>query len=659
VLDWVNHVFANLIEHELDVQPEYRPLEARRLHHRDAGSVTVLGADEHADLTSGKRAETLRWREASDAADAVATALHERWLVSDAGGLRPCRPGDITVLLPARTSLPALEAAMRERDLPYRAENSSVVYTTFEIRHLMLALRAADDATDQLALVAALRTPLYGCSDVELYDWKAGGGAWSIWVDPPPELADHPVARSIAHLRTLADRSTWLTPADLLAALVDERRLLDAALDSPDARDVWRRVRYVIDQARAWSDAGGRGLRRYLGWVNLMASESRNADTILPEHDDDAVRIMTIHAAKGLEFPITVVSGLTTKPLPTFSNSVVWHRDTWTISNKNGDEVYEDFKPLDEQMGDAERRRLLYVACTRAVDHLVVSLHRLPGPTKIAPNSTNAALLHAGGATESGAQPLQATHAAFTVARPDPTALAWADRAEWATERRRAFGDAGWRPTISATRLAEELTSLAVDDPDASDDSGLAKDAIDLDLPPWQRGRYGTAIGRAVHGVLQFADLRTGDDIDTLAAAQCAAEGINGLEPLVASLARSALAAPIVQAAIDREHHRELFVAAPTGNQLLEGYIDLLVRTDDGYVIVDYKTDDWSEGSQRSQRIVRYRRQLAAYGVALELVLGEPVVGGVLVRCIDGAPAEQIELPDFGLAQRDVAAALS
>ena len=102
-----------------------------------------------------------------------------------------------------------------------------------------------------------------------------------------------------------------------------------------------------------------------------MASESRNADTILPEHDDDAVRIMTIHAAKGLEFPITVVSGLTTKPLPTFSNSVVWHRDTWTISSKNGDEVYEDFKPLDEQMGDAERRRLLYVACTRAVDHLV------------------------------------------------------------------------------------------------------------------------------------------------------------------------------------------------------------------------------------------------------------------------------------------------
>ena len=664
VLDWVNHVFAQLIQHDPDVQPGYQALEARRRHFRDHGSVTVLGADEHSDLTSGRRAETLRWREAADAADAVATALHEGWLVThiDDGRqpvLRPCRPGDITVLLPARTSLPALEAAMQERDLPYRAENSSVVYTTFEIRHLMLALRAADDGTDELALVAALRTPLYGCSDVELYDWRAGGGRWSLWAPAPEALADHPVAAALAHLQSVATRSTWSTPSDLLAALVDERRLLDAALDSPDARDVWRRVRYVIDQARAWSDAGGHGLRRYLNWVDLMASESRNADTILPEHDHDAVRIMTIHAAKGLEFPITVVSGLTTKPAPTTTNSVVWHRNTWTISNKNSDEIYEDFKPLDEQMSDAERRRLLYVACTRAVDHLVVSLHRLPGPTEIAKGATNASLLHAGGAADGGAATLRIAHGAFELKRSTPPELAWTDRAGWASERERAIAAASWRPTVSATRLAEELSLPAAEHTIERADSGLAKDPIDLDLPPWQRGRYGTAIGRAVHGVLQFADLRNGADIDGLAAAQCAAEGIDGVEALVGSLARSALAAPIVRAAVELEHHRELFVAAPVGDRLLEGYIDLLVRTDDGLVIVDYKTDDWSDRALRHERIDRYRGQLAAYAVALEHVLAEPIVSGMLVRCIDGEPAEQITLGDFDAAQQVVRAALA
>jgi len=108
--------------------------------------------------------------------------LVDRWQVTDHGELRPCRPGDITVLLPARTSLPALETALRDRSIPYRAENSSVVYATTEIRHLMLALRAAADPTDQLALVAALRTPLYGCSDVELYQWRRDGGRWPLFL---------------------------------------------------------------------------------------------------------------------------------------------------------------------------------------------------------------------------------------------------------------------------------------------------------------------------------------------------------------------------------------------------------------------------------------------------------------------------------------------
>jgi ATP-dependent helicase/nuclease subunit A len=647
VLDWVNQVFTPLIEHQVDVQPSYQPLSACRPHLLEHGSVTLLGVDEHADLTSGRRAEELRWREAADAADAVATALHQRWLVTDNDQLRPCRPGDITILLPARTSLPSLESALRDRDLPYRAENSSVVYITTEIRHLMLALRAADDATDQFALVAALRTPIYGCSDVELYDWKSAGGQWSIWSTPPDGLDDHPVAVAIGHVRSLAERSTWLTPADLLAALVDERRLLDVALDQPDSRDVWRRVRYVIDQARAWSDTGGHGVRRYLAWVHLLASESRNADTILPEHDDDAVRIMTVHAAKGLEFPITVLSGLTTKPAPRPGSSVVWHADTWTISSKHGDELYDDFVPLDEQMSDAERRRLLYVACTRAVDHLVVSLHRLPGQTTIVPNATNASLLHAAGAAEAaaGGAALAADPGAFLIERPAPADLPWADSDEWAAARHETFQHAERVRTVSATKLASATS--AWEDISTLTDAGLDKEAVDLDLPPWQRGRYGTAVGRAVHAVLQFADLCTGADIDSHAAAQCAAEGIIGMDDTVAELARSALAAPIVAAALDLPHHRELFVAAQVGDHVMEGYIDLFVETDEGGIIVDYKTDQWPDGGEREHRISRYRRQLAAYGVALEQILGYPVAGGTLVRCRPGEPAEEIPLPNW------------
>jgi ATP-dependent helicase/nuclease subunit A len=663
VIHFANDLFGRLITFEPDTQPAYQPLDACRtpagLAH---GTVSLIGTERHDDLVPNQRqadlgaADALRRREAADVVATVSTALAEGWPVYDDGRLRPCRAGDICILLPTRISLPALETELRSAGVSYRAENSSVVYATTEIRQLLLALRAADDPTDHLALVETLRSPLYGCSDVELWEWKDGGGTWNLWSSPPAGLHDHPVGDAIAHVRSVAERIGTTTAADLLAAVADERRVLDLALEAPDARDVWRRVRYVVEQARAWADAGGHGLRRYLQWAALQASESRVADTILPEHDHDAVRVMTIHAAKGLEFPITIVAGLTTKPRRAATNGVVWADDTWMLAGRGDDGVFVAHQPIDEQMGDAERRRLLYVACTRAVDHLVVSVHRSAPPKNNADYAnwgplTSAELLWAAGAAEptTGAARL---HPVPRTVAPSPAVEArpeWADRAEWAAERARVIAAASRRTGIAATRLSEELAE--VDGRDEIADPGLDKRPVNVELPPWQRGRYGTSIGRAVHGVLQFCDLATGADVDTLAKAQCAAEGVIGLESQVSALARSALSTPIVKLVVDgAEHWRELFVAAPIGGRVVEGYVDLLVRTPDGLVIVDYKTDQWSGPVQSAERVGRYRRQLAAYGAALGTTLDEPIVGGILVRCSVRGPADQIVIDDWSAA---------
>jgi len=237
--------------------------------------------------------------------------------------------------------------------------------------------------------------------------------------------------------------------------------------------------------------------------------------------------------------------------------------------------------------------------------------------------------------------------------------LPWGDREEWNVERQRAL-DAAARPaSISATALAGTIDPLPVALAVADHDAGLAKEPVDLDLPPWRRGRYGSAIGRAVHAVLQFCDLADGHDIDALAAAQCASEGVEGMESTVAGLARSAIAAPIVRHALTVAHHRELFVAAPVAERVLEGYIDLFVESHDGGVIVDYKTDQWADAHQRQQAVAKYRMQLAAYAVALELVTGRAPTGGVLVRCRADGPAEQIELPDWPAAVAAARGALS
>ena len=100
----------------------------------------------------------------------------------------------------------------------------------------------------------------------------------------------------------------------------------------------------------------------------------------MPETDDDAVRIMTIHGAKGLEFPIVVCSGMTTAAQAAGRGVEVLFPPAggYEVKIVKGVQTveFELHKPIDEQMGFHEKLRLLYVACTRARDHLVVSVHR-------------------------------------------------------------------------------------------------------------------------------------------------------------------------------------------------------------------------------------------------------------------------------------------
>jgi len=677
VLGWVNHVFGDLIRPEPGSQPAFHPLTPAWPDR--TGSVTVLGVTAHDDKP---RADELRAREAADVVAAIRTALHQGWPVHRKDGTsRPCVLGDITVLLPSRTPLPALESALLAAGIPYQAENSSLVYATSEIRSLLLALRAIDDPSDELAVAATLRSELYGCSDRDLFAWFQRGGRWRLTAPLPeprsgPAPSDDPVLEAFTSLRAMARERHLLTPSALLQRIVEERRVLELAVGSPGARDVFRRVRFVIDQARAWSDAGGAGLRSYLAWTRRQGDDGRYvAEVVLPETDLEAVRIMTIHAAKGLEFPVTIVSGLTTRMSSNRGTTVVWTPDSWGLTD--GDE-HEAFKPVDEQMSHHERLRLLYVACTRAADHLVVSLHRLPVKPDARSGATASQLLAAVGEHAPFAVPLDPS--AIPPDRPaeELLELPWSDPAAWADARKLAL-DAARRPrTLSATSIAvridaesggwEEITGvLAPDDldrlvppglpatpdgfdvddlPDDAIDPGLLKDGVDLELPPWQRGRYGTAVGRAVHGVLQAVDLATGAHLDDHAAAQASAEGISDQVALVAALARAALASPTVQAAATSPHWRELFVAAPVGETLIEGYLDLLVRTPQGLVIVDYKTDHVSSPAELAAKVRRYGPQLAVYGVAVEAVLGEPVVGARLVLCAV-AGATEVAVPDW------------
>jgi ATP-dependent helicase/nuclease subunit A len=625
VITAINGIFSRLIQPEPDAQPAYVPLDPSRDDPDDGSRFVGLGLTPHADKPN---ADGLRAREAGDVATAIATAITERWQVwntrAGEGRWRDVRLGDIAILVPARTSLPALEGALDRAGIPYRAEASSLVYRTAQVRDLLLAARAIDDPSDELALVSTLRSSLFGIGDDDLWTWKRDGGRWNRFAPAPEGLADHPVAVALQWVQGLTRRARWLAPSEVLTELAVGRRMFEIATGGAHGRDTWRRLRFVIDQARSWSESEHGGLRGYLDWAARQGEETaRVSEAVLPERDLDAVRILTIHSAKGLEFPVVILSGMTTGRRTNYGVNLLWTADNYAVRIGKGVETrdYDIAQPLDEQLSHYERLRLLYVAFTRARDHLVVSLHRLERPPPAIESMSSAELVHSAWSDFTNVPELVPATTRAPVAPPVDNSPA-PDWDEWLAGITAVRASSRRAPAVTASGLEGTAPNLPVD-------PGLAKGARTLELPAWTKGRYGSEVGRAVHAVLQHIDLATGDGLEAAAAAHAVAEEVPDVA-LVAALARAALTSPTMQAAAISQHWREMYVGTTVGDLVVEGFIDLVYRTPDGLVIVDYKTDA-VPGPAIERRVALYRPQMAAYVKALSDATGEHVVGAVLV----------------------------
>ena len=143
---------------------------------------------------------------------------------------------------------------------------------------------------------------------------------------------------------------------------------------------------------------------------------------------------------------------------------------------------------------------------------------------------------------------------------------------------------------------------------------------VDLDTPPWKKGRAGTSVGRAVHATLQTVDLATGDDVDAIARPRPRPRASTAGPRTSSALARAALgraprcATPSPAGATGASCTSR----AAIGDTLIEGFIDLLYESADGLVVVDYKTDTVRSPADVDAAVARYRLQGATYAVALE-----------------------------------------
>ncbi len=166
VLAWVNRVFGELIVDDGDAQPPYVDLDPHRASPTAPPAVLVVGGP-----VEGRSIGEVREEEAAELASLVQRMRAEAWEVGR-DERRPLRFDDVALLVPTRTPLGQIERALETEGVPYRIESRSLIFQTDEVRELLAILAAIDDPADEVAVVAALRSPGLACSDPS---WPTGG----------------------------------------------------------------------------------------------------------------------------------------------------------------------------------------------------------------------------------------------------------------------------------------------------------------------------------------------------------------------------------------------------------------------------------------------------------------------------------------------------
>jgi ATP-dependent helicase/nuclease subunit A len=652
IIDAVNAVFQDLLGDDPEIP--YVELHANRAEvSGDAGpDVLLLGGSHAANMAIVREAE----------AEHVAVTLrraHETWTVSrEEWDERPpvASYADMAILVPTRTSLSALEDALDRQGVPYRIMSRSLVWQTDAVRDLITVLQAIDDPTDVVAVVAALRHPMFACSDDELSAWAVAGGGWRYDVSAAEELTTSPVAEAMTALNRYHRLRWWLPVNALLDRILRERRAVELTSVHRRPRDHWRRVRFVVDQARAFLDSGGAGLTGFLRWANEQIEGGADAiETATPERDDDAVQILTIHGAKGLEFPVVALTGIHVGPMDRVK--VIWSAEAAPeVRLRKGFDTqgFEGAKPDEKAAEDAEDRRLLYVGMTRAMDHLVVSLHHKEKKNGVIDNhamllSTKMAKMVAAGAVHEVETPSLPDSGEDGEHVPPASPLSPADREAFIQRRRQLIAHVRKSLPTTATGLVAEREAAAATAEDATDEDRAVDatqepvDPVDAvssgeaaDAPvPRPVARSGATLGSAVHRALELVDLAT-DSVDEIRRAcltACAEGGVPQLVDEIEARVRSALTAPIVQEAAHRRSLKEVPIVAELDGRIVEGFIDLVLERADGLVVVDYKTDAVRSQHEQEAKVAHYAPQLRAYAAALSAATGRPVAGAQLLFC--------------------------
>ena len=624
---WHNRVLKQVLEPDVDYPRAQARWESTVPYRTDAGrSVVVIPSQRQFD-----RAHEARAAEAELVCNLIA---HMREPDATFGAVRtdsgpqPPEFRDVAVLIRTRTAADLYTAALDSAGIPYHFDSGQGFYQQPEIRAIALLLRALDDPSDEVAAVSVLKSPLVSASDSELYDLSRSLADQPLRLDPMhlPDSYQGRLRDRIASLGNLRHDLHRFSLAELVDHVIRKSGLLEAqavGVRPGVMRQRQANLRMLVQRAAHFADHEHDSLRPFVRWLSQRGvrnlPESESATT---EADDDAVRILTIHQAKGLEFPIVILPKLQDQPAS--GADFIVDRQNDRLEFKLG----EDREPFrspgylaalrrDRAYSEAEARRMLYVAATRARDWLV--LPSVPADSLSRGDSFHTFLDDAAPhwrTREADADAQVLAPRAFDAVSAPPPNLRIPPledlRSEWRERHERSIK--------GGSREIETITPSAVGQEHFGRSEDLSVDQSELAASSVNPLEFGSA----VHEALEVADF---NDLElTLRRAARISRRLHIPGQSVIDHVETALRSGLLQRAARAETlHRELPLASVTKTEgrttVTEGVADLLFSEQGRWILVDYKSDDVLPDDRRDVyfgQLRRYASMLRDAGVTVD-----------------------------------------
>jgi ATP-dependent helicase/nuclease subunit A len=676
----VNAAFAPVMSEESSTQANYVPLAPFRVGVESQPAVVALPVP----APFSDYGKVVQWQIDKSLPEAVGAFVD--WLVNKSGWTVTERENaDERVLIQPRhicllfrrfrhfftdVTRPYVKA-LEDRNVPHLLVGGSSFHAREEIEALRNALTAVEWPDDELAVFATLHGPLFAFTDSHLLAYRSRSSALhpfrKVPEDLPAELAE--VVEALAILRELHRKRNRRPVAETIGSLLAKTRAHAGFANWPTGEQALANLMRLTDMARRAEQNGLISFRAFIDWLEDQGENGEAGDAPIMEEGVDGVRMMTVHKAKGLEFPVVLLADITAKDSRDPSR--------WTdqasklcVMKLAGCEPIELQEHADEEMqiDKEEAARTLYVAATRARDLLVVcavgdqpfdgwlaTLNPVVYPPKdrsFNPETTEPAGCPKFGVDNVVVRPQRALRPMGSVSpglhRPQAGehSVVWWDPALLKLNKENAAGstlteflkeDENKIRSTAGVRLHEEWQKErakvreVAGRPEWNVITATAHAAIGIDVAPLDVAvesieidftrPHGKRFGTLVHNVLSVVALNSDRaGVEQVARVQGRMFGATDEEVAAATeTVTRALRHPLMQrAAASGGCRREVPIALKLDDGVIvEGIVDLAFQESGSWIVIDYKTDFEVKG-----RLEEYQKQVSLYALAVSRATG-------------------------------------